>query len=147
MIPIKTYENYGEGFLALNGIDSFCMVVSEKHLVKKLPKHDGIVMALVYPSFDSISTGSIDNDGKEIMGLLFVLKKVAPGNEDEVEELDTYAYLQTSLLSVENKLKEDYQNGHEVMQNLVVDSLHIDPEYQVFGGYNGWSMSFKLNWY
>ncbi len=146
MIPIRTYREYGKGLLSLSGIDSFLMVVSEKHLTKRLNKRDGTILAFVYPSADSMP-GNVDNDGKEVLGLLFVLKSVCSGNEDEEDEFTTYENLQESLLQVEKQLKEDYTKNNEVMQHLVEDSIHIDPEYKVFGGYNGWSMSFKLNWY
>jgi len=147
MIEVRAYKEYAKEFLETKGIDDMCMVVSEKHLSKKLPKCSGDVIAFVYPSADSLAGSSVDDDGKEVMGLLFLLRKVSPGNEDDEEEFESYEDLQNKLLAVEKKMKFDYSNGHEVMQRLVVDSIHIDPEYQTFGGYNGWSMSFKLNWY
>ena len=146
MIPVTTYNDYGKEFLKIDGIDSFTLVVSERHLTKKLDKCDGDVIAFVYPSADSMP-GNVDNDGKEVMGLVFVLRKVSPGNEDDTEELASYSSLQEKLLASEKKMKDDFSKNHKVMQHLIEDSIHIDPEYQVFGGYNGWSMSFKLKWY
>lgn len=135
-----------DGLTDLKSIDSSCFVVSEKHLQKKMKDYDGVILASAYPSAESLP-GDLDNCGKDIIGLIYVIQKVSPGNEDEKEELATYEKLQQALLDVEKKFKEDCAAGDKVMSFLEPDSIQIDPSYQDFGGYNGWSMTFKLAWY
>lgn len=150
MIALGEYRNYWRSFTSFAKIDSVCMVISEKHLTKKLPDHNGRVLAVVYPSYDSLSGGDLDNDGKEAICILFYLEKINPGNQgNEQDEIDAYESLQLQLIAVEEKIKDDYRKGFNIFTKvqLIENSIHYDPEYQVFGGYNGWSMSFKLTHY
>lgn len=123
-------------------IDGVAVVVSEKHLVKKLKDSTGLMLCANYP--DAVSQGGSSNYHEENNLVLFLLEKVSSGQETDEEELLHYARIQRVMQLLKAKLRNmDFAceeiNGAEEMTT--------EWEYDVFGGWNGMSVGLKLTDY
>jgi hypothetical protein len=120
-------------------IDGTVIAVSEKHLVKKLRDCTGLMLCANYP--DAVSQGNEDNYREQNSLLLFLIEKVPSGQETDEEELLHYAHIQQVMQLLKTKLREmDFFCG-EVEG---AESMTVEWEYDVFGGWNGMSIGLNL---
>lgn len=120
-------------------IDGVAVAVSEKHLVKKLKDSTGLMLCANYP--DAVSQGSRDNYREQNSLLLFLIEKVPSGQETDEEELLHYARIQQVMQLLKDKFREmDFFCG-EVDG---AESMTMEWEYDVFGGWNGMSIGLNL---
>lgn len=120
-------------------IDGTVIAVSEKHLVKKLKDSMGLILCANYP--DAVSQGTEDNYRERNSLLLFLIEKVSSGQETDEEELLHYARIQQVMQLLKTKLREmDFFCG-EVDG---AESMTVEWEYDVFGGWNGMSIGLNL---
>lgn len=120
-------------------IDGTVIAVSEKHLVKKLKDSIGLMLCANYP--DAVSQGNEDNYSERNSLLLFLIEKVPSGRETDEEELLHYARIQQVMQLLKTKLREmDFFCG-EVEG---AESMTVEWEYDVFGGWNGMSIGLNL---
>lgn len=120
-------------------IDGTVIAVSEKHLVKKLKDSMGLILCANYP--DAVSQGTEDNYRERNSLLLFLIEKVPSGRETDEEELLHYARIQQVMQLLKTKLREmDFFCG-EVDG---AESMTVEWEYDVFGGWNGMSIGLNL---
>ena len=120
-------------------IDGTVIAVSEKHLVKKLRDCTGLMLCSNYP--DAVSQGNEYNYRERNSLLLFLIEKVPSGQETDEEELLHYARIQQVMQLLKTKLREmDFFCG-EVEG---AESMTVEWEYDVFGGWNGMSIGLNL---
>lgn len=141
MVRLNDFKQYFEALSAEIGL-CFLMVVLEEHLRKKLPGKTGTIMALVYPSAKGM--GVADNTVDENICLLYVLENgIKTGMTDEME-FKMYERLQKTIDSIKSRLITDADVNHPLLQGLERDNLEIEPEWNVAGGYNGYSIVFSF---
>jgi hypothetical protein len=73
--------------------------------------------------------------------IFFVISKYTPSNT-KPKELIQYQELQQIIEQIRDQIiasQEDYACSK--FFRLKTDSIHIDPEYNIFGGFLGWSMT------
>ena len=142
MINIQRYREMLEervNKVSRTKIDGTVIAVSEKHLVKKLRDCTGLMLCANYP--DAVSQGNEDNYRERNSLLLFLIEKVPSGQETDEEELLHYARIQQVMQLLKNKLREmDFFCG-EVEG---AESMTVEWEYDVFGGWNGMSIGLNL---
>lgn len=149
MISIRTFNDYFNNYLSLiSEIDHFVLVAQEDHLVKKLSKNkSGVILAAVMPASDANSP-DLDNIADTNTALLFILEKTDKTSVTDATELTHYEKLQNIAKDVYAQLRADALNYRldrcHFMHYFNQDSVHVDPEYNLFGGYNGYSMSFEF---
>ena len=120
-------------------IDGTVIAVSEKHLVKKLRDCTGLMLCANYP--DAVSQGNEDNYRERNSLLLFLIEKVPSGQETDEEELLHYARIQQVMQLLKTKLREmDFFCGRV----KGAESMTVEWEYDVFGGWNGMSIGLNL---
>lgn len=121
-------------------IDGIALAVHEGHIIRKLRDRQGICLCGKYP--DAQVNGAADAFSTDNQVLLFLLEKVASGQHSDEDELVHYATLQRLM----NALKTELLDGQLLCDNSVrlTSSLTIEWEYDIFGGWNGLSISFKL---
>ena len=120
-------------------IESVCLAVHEGHMIKKLRDRRGVQLCAKYP--DAKTTGGIDNHSSDNDILLFLLEKVPSGQHDDEDELTHYARLQGLADALLQQLLEAdtlCQDGEPG------ETFNVEWEYDIFGGWNGLSVSFKL---
>lgn len=121
-------------------IEGTCLAVHEGHLIRKLRDRRGIVLCAKYP--DATVSGTQDAFSTEGQVLLFLLEKVPGGQHSDEDELLHYAALQQLMVLLREKLLD----GNLMCDDSVrlTSGLNIEWEYDIFGGWNGLSISFKL---
>ena len=121
------------------GLEGHVLVANERHLVRKLSDKSGIWLAVTIPSADP-NVYNEDNFGEINVFWMFILEKIDPGSVDDASEIQHYQKIQDVVTSVKNWLRDEFLDGNEFLENLNMNSIHTDPEYQ-FGGWNGWSIN------
>ena len=121
-------------------IEGIAIAVHEGHMLRKLRDRRGVVLCAKYP--DAKTTGNVDNHSADNDILLFLLEKVPSGQHDDEEELTHYARLQELV----DALLQQLLDGDALCGDGVPgETFNVEWEYDIFGGWNGLSVSFKLN--
>ena len=137
LLELKEKLNRGSEDVKVDGV---VLAVHEGHIIRKLRDRRGIWLCAKYP--DATVNGGADTFSTDNQVLLFLLEKVPSGQHSDEEELAHYASLQTLM----DSLKAELLDGRLMCDDSVrlTSSLTIEWEYDIFGGWNGLSVSFKL---
>lgn len=143
MISIDTLCNYfdalGEEISATRTI----YVVQDDHLQKKLRGEKGIFFCVVLPSASGL--GSADNFSDQNTLMLFVLKFINKSDTTDESELSDFSSLQQKILAIRNRIIADADKQIMPMSFLDRSSMDIDPQWNVAGGYLGYSLTLSCN--
>lgn len=156
MIAIKSYKTFLDTLIesvnaAIDAYNSelpdvlvphiakYIITVNEAHAIKKLKDAAGVVLVARMYDADTKTDGTTDNYSELNHQLLYVIKKTTASELTETAELDEYAKYQhiTSLI-------KEYILERKVCDTRMDKPFHTEWEYNVFGGYNGLSISFDL---
>lgn len=150
MIPIKQYREMIEE-IAVNinnaaddtdkkKIDGVILAVQEDQLIKKLKDKKGTFLAGNVPGAKITNDGYIESKGK---GLLFLIRKIAAGSESDEKEMNTFQDLQDIAREV---IKWIMEPGSYMCDNYIekAEQIQVEWEYNIYGGWNGLSISFNL---
>lgn len=124
-------------------IEGIALAVREGHIIRKLRDRRGVILCAKYP--DATVDGDADNFSSDNDIVLFLLEKVPSGSQSDEDELAHYAALQQLMLALRNRLMDSPFVCDDEMQ--IVSGLTIEWEYDIFGGWNGLSIGFKLQDY
>lgn len=124
-------------------IEGVALAVREGHMLRKLKDKRGILLCAKYP--DGKTEGVADSFSTDNDIVLFILEKVPSGQQTDEEELTHYASLQQLMLILRNELMGYLFICADEME--VRNSLTIEWEYDIFGGWNGLSIGLKLRNY
>lgn len=141
MISITTFDTEIKALIA--GIDDlqYKRVTTEKQAVNKLKDADGIQLVVVVPSFDT--SGKLNMSVDDATTFFFVIEKYKTGATD-AEDLNIYERTQAVLEILKDRLIDKATDGCSIFYRLNPQSIHIDPEYNTFGGFSGWSMALSF---
>ena len=120
-------------------IEHFKMAVSEDHAYIKLRDLPGIILMILYPS--------ADREGKQNEGIdanttwLFILEKDNAGQTDQEEEAQFEKLRLIIVKALEWVEEKSVHCGIKFLNRHQPSRTQIVPEYNDFGGFNGWSMS------
>jgi hypothetical protein len=117
---------------------------TEQRLVKKLDNVSGLALAVKMPDVDS-DIQTIDDYSENNHCLMFLLEKVDPGKFSESEELAHYAAIQKVMQRFKELILERGLNGNACGgEETLSKAFRTEWEYQIYGGFNGMSLSFDL---
>lgn len=138
MIEITKFAQAMESLKnSVTGINKTKLAVHEGHMVNKLKDQPGVILAALYPTLDR--QGKQDQTKDLNTTWIFILEKMNISATDQQEE-NQYQKLQQIALSVMEAIAEGsagcsvYFRFHDPQTSLI-------PEYNQFGGFNGWSFS------
>jgi len=139
MIPIRDFNTICTELVAqIDELDHHHLVAQDNQAVKKLKDEKGIILVAVIPSADGYGTATANGDNHT--SFFFVVTK--PGNDNTpADELAAYEQTQLIVEQVKTKILERQEDGCSVFFRLVPSSFSIDPEFNIFGGFLGWSLS------
>ena len=130
------------GALHRDAISGVCMGVREGHLIKKLRDKRGVWLCSNYPDYVAKSNEDMNS---EVYGiLLYLVEKVPSGSQDDEEELEHYAKMQDVMELLLQQLKEP---EWKCLDLVPVGALNVEWEHDIFGGWNGMSVSVKMEEY
>lgn len=140
MIRVKEFDQICQQICAATGIDGYELCSTEEQGAKKLYDKADTHLVAVYPSYSF--TGEEDNYKPVHEMLFFMVTRQKEGADNETE-LNQYTGTQDAIIKLkEYFFGEDNQSGNycKHFPDLDINSVSIDPEYNIFGGYIGWSM-------
>ncbi len=147
MISVNKFKELVIHLVAsIDGINHHVITVQEDHFHKKakdLTTDQMPLLLAVIPSADG--EGDHDNYGDRDNFLMFVLTRREGSDRNDDNMITDYHDTQQAIMAIKEKLIEISENCdsefHPDLQNLALDSFHMDPEYN-FNGWDGWSMTF-----
>ena len=147
MIKITDFNLFLEDIVNnVSGVKKHYISVTEKQAVHKIKDidNDVVVLMAVMPSGIAKSNSNRDNYEDTNSSFLFILEKT---NFDEVtdeSEIEQYNKLQQFTEEIKQYLI-DKSEDCQYLQNLDIGSLGMDPEYDTFGGFNGWMLTLTFD--
>lgn len=142
MIRIDALRNYCNGLGVLICADKVLYVVREDHLQRKLAGVAGLFLCVVLPSAQS--TGGADAVVDVNTVLLYVLRNHVKADSTDESELVDYAAMQDLASLIKLRIIADADVQTPPMTFLDRRSIAIDPEWNIAGGYNGYSITFDF---
>jgi hypothetical protein len=142
MIPIRDYSDYMQTVAdAIPAISDFFLVVQDNHAMDRLKDKPGIYLLAVVPNAQG--RGDVGSISFNNSAYLFVLEKRRT-DATAAKELDQYERTQDIIMQIRERIESDAENGCNPFTRLQAGSIQIDPEYNAFAGWNGWSMQFTF---
>lgn len=126
----------------VGGIDEIVIAADERHLIKRLNDKRGTVLAVSLPAADS-SANDENNYSDRNNIFLFILEKKHQ-DQTEIEELAHYQEMQVIAKGIKEFIIEQKEAGSEFFAFANESRIRTEAEYNVFGGYNGYSIGFEL---
>jgi hypothetical protein len=123
------------------GIDHLIRVVTEAQATARLRDADGVSLLYTLPAFQQ--EGDSAHPKKSHAIILWVVEKPGSDLTDE-EELELYEKLQGIIVAIKEYIRISQEDGCSLWSDLDVRSINIDPEYNTFGGFNGWVMAINF---
>ncbi len=116
--------------------------MNEGHLITLLKDQPGIVLCGNVPGAELTKATFIESEARCI---LYILEKSQKDRQGSDWEFDRFAVMQHLM----SKLCEILMGQDAFMMlcesgQMSVDHLNVEPEYNLYGGFNGWSVTFKL---
>ncbi len=134
-------EEYGEKYKDVE-FAHVVAAVEENQLVTLLKDKRGIILCGNIPGARLTATFPVRSEGDCV---LFIIEKSPKDRQGTDWEFARYAIMQQLM----SKLCEILL-GQDAFQMLCqsgtmrVEALEVGPEYNIYGGFNGWSVAFKL---
>ena len=149
MIPITRYRelliewmNRVNDLTLDRSIDGVAIAVREGHMTRKLRDRQGIWLCSNYP--DAQLDHRDDNDSTRSRLLLYLIEHVSSGQQTDDQELLHYQQIET----LAELLLQTILDNSSLCSCLTPESpISIEWEYDVFGGWNGISVSLHLRDY
>lgn len=143
-LAAKVAQAFNEEFTPTPDI-SFAKVVpamNEGQLITLLKDQAGIVLCGNVPGAELTKGTFIESEAQCI---LYILEKSPKDRQGSDWEFDRFAVMQHLM----SKLCEILMGQDAFMMlcesgQMSVDHLNVEPEYNIYGGFNGWSVTFKL---
>lgn len=140
MIRIRDFNALCQRWVeSIDTLDGYSLVVEDGHATRKLGDKNGIQLLVVVPSAQSGGRPGQVVESQTVM--LWVIDKNWTGQSDE-EELQQYEKTQDIILRIREEIIESQGDGCSPFWRLEPSSITIDPDYNCFGGWNGWVMQF-----
>ena len=119
---------------AIPGIDGgFVVVIDEDNAMNKLANKPKTILVASAPSAQSM--GQISSARNNSVVIFWILTK--KNTKDEIDQLEA---LQPLALQLQTYIHAQAEECCNLFNFLEIDSLTIDPVYNEFGGFNGWSL-------
>lgn len=141
MLRINDFKNICEYFTGQLDLAGFKICSTEDQASKKLQTLAGIWLVAVIPSNEF--RGGQDNYKSLNETIFFIVVKEANG-QSESSELQQYADTQDKIIALKETLFGDNTGYCPQFPNIDINSVQIDPEYNIFAGWLGWSIKFNF---
>lgn len=137
MIRVKAYNEICKQIVQVTGIDGYILSSTEEQGTRKLKDAAGVQLVAVYPSYGF--EGDEDSYKSTHEMLFFMITRQRDGQSEE-SELEQYASTQDAMIKLKEFLFGENSSYCKLFPNVDASTVTIDPEYNIFGGYIGWSI-------
>lgn len=138
MIAIRRFSEYLQELVdGIDGLEKFHLVAEDNHAVNRLKDGTGVHLVAVIPN---AQRAGVQGTGEDMNSTIFFVLEKRSRDADDAKELDQYEKTQDIILQIREKIEDDAEEGCWPFWRLETASIAIEPEYNVFGGWNGWSM-------
>lgn len=142
MTPLQLQAIISE-VVHITGADGYALVAHDGHAVNRLKDLQGTHIVAVYPT-TSFTDDDADFAQRISTHYLFVLEKDDAGQTLE-NEIQQYQQVYEKAIKIVDHLTGTGSTAPcQQFPNLALSRLNIEPEYRIFGGWNGYSLSFTL---
>lgn len=116
--------------------------MNEGQLITLLKDQSGIILCGNVPGAELTKNTFIESEAQCI---LYILEKSPKDRQGSDWEFDRFAVMQHLMSKLcEILLGQDAFTMLCQSGTMAVDHLNVEPEYNIYGGFNGWSVTFKL---
>tara|TARA_R110002020_G_scaffold475112_1_gene708631 strand:+ start:21343 stop:21771 length:429 start_codon:yes stop_codon:yes gene_type:complete len=115
----------------------YYQAVDDEHVSRKLHDAVGMNFVVALPTYGGLGQSDTPNEQHAIM--IWVVEKPGVDYTDQ-DERDQYARMQDQIVSIKEYIRESQEDGCSLWWKLDIDSIVIEPEYNIWGGFNGWFM-------
>lgn len=124
-------------------IESIHLGVLESHLIRKIRDKKGVLLCANYPDFKRVVAEDSHSNGYRCV--LYLIEKVPSGSMTDEQELMHYAKIEQLMKQLVMIVQGCSWVCNET--RLETSQLKVEWEYDIFGGFNGQSLSFKMEEY
>jgi len=142
MMTVTRFDQICQAWVAAySELSGYVRVVTESKATEKLSDRTGIQLVAVLPSYGR--TGTSVTPKRTQTALFYVVEKAVP-DADDAQELSLHQRTQDLIGKLEKRIMSEQEDGCSDWQRLEVASIQIDPEQNIFGGWNGFYMTFDF---
>lgn len=135
-------RKYPDEFKVEQAIDHVVLAIDDAHLVNLLKDKKGIILCGNIPGFELQRYGGMLSTSNCV---LFLVEKMSKDHQGSDNEFRRYQHLQLIMTELIRQIDGDYlqQTMCDLGLQRLAD-LNIEWEYNIFGGFNGISLGFRL---
>lgn len=138
MISITDYNTICQQLAdSIEALTSFVLVAEDQHATNKLKDRRGVQLVAAMPS--AHRDGKPGRPADNHAALFFILAKRLPDPKED-QELQQYEHTQQIALAIREHIENQQATGCSIFFRLNIDSIIIEPVFNTFGGWNGWSL-------
>lgn len=119
-------------------IKGYVRAVDDNQATGKLNDKRGIQLVAVLPSYSAEGMSGRKTDSWTT--LFWVIEKGDP-SQSEAKELAQYRRCEEAIHQLKDLIIESQEDGCSLFWRLEIGSIVIEPEYNAFGGWNGYFMT------
>ncbi len=116
--------------------------MNEGQLITLLKDRSGILLCGNVPGAELTRKSYIESEAQCILYILEKSPKDRQGTDWEFGRFAVLQHLMSKLCEI--LLGADAFSMLCESGKMTVDSLNVEPEYNIYGGFNGWSVTFRL---
>jgi hypothetical protein len=140
MITVREFKDLCTEIVPVIEIEGYVLASTYEQGSNKLKDKSGLRLVGVYPAYNFGGEPDSILDKNEM--LLYIVVRQKEGGTDE-QEIDQYSATLDAMLRLKNYLTSNRPDTYcMIFPNIDVSSIQIDPEYNIFGGYLGYSIKF-----
>ena len=140
MINVNQFNQLCADIVPAIGIKGYVMASTYEQGTKKLKDKAGLILVGVYPAYHF--EGNVDASSTVNEMLLYIVTRQIEGGSDD-QEIKQYADTLEAMIKLKDYLFGKKENSYcQRFPHIDSESLQIDPEYNIFGGYIGYSIKF-----
>lgn len=143
MIRVKKFDDLCKTIVSNLEINGYVICSTDEQGTKKLKDKPGINLVAVYPNYSFAGEADAYRNLHELLFYMVIRQKEGSSNETEISQ---YESTQDSIIELKEFLfgENNYEkNLCKMFPNIHISSVNIIPEYNIFGGYLGWSLALE----
>jgi len=142
MILLSKFEELAQTFKTLLGLEEYFVTSTAEQTQNLLQDRSGTALVCVIPS--TFFEGPNPDSAKSMEeSIIYVVQKERDGQAHS-NQLQQYKETQADIIKIKDKLFGTDEEECKTFPFIEIRTMMIDPEYNIFGGWIGYSIKFKF---